>query len=219
MKWRTFGICVLLIALLLCVALPLQVAFAETTPLLLLSGKQEGEEIVVTVTLRNNEGISAMLLNLEYDRERLTLLGYQQEEALSDLDMIVSGNVEVYPYVMTWSGDANDDSNGKLLTLRFAVKEDVSGQAFVKFSYARDRDVNYYEGGELRTRNLMIDALRIDLSSGTAVSIETEHSDATSVSEENKNNTALVVGLAVGGSVGIVLIVGIPWLVVRKKRV
>jgi len=221
MKLRTFGICILLIAILLCAAImPLQVAFAESTPVLLLSGKTEGDEIVVTVTLRNNEGISTMLLNLEYDRERLMFLGYKQEEALSDLDIIASAGVDVYPYVFTWSGDANDASNGKLLTLRFAAKEDASGQAFVRFSYGRDRDVNYYEGGELKTRNLMIDTLRIELSSGEATSIVSYNaSEGSAIEEDKKNKTGLVVGLAVGGSVGIVLIVGIPWLVVRKKRV
>lgn len=221
MKLRSIGICILLVAILLCLATtPMQAAFAESTPVLLLSGKTEGNEIVVTATLKNNDGISAMLLNLEYDRDLLTFTGYQEGDALSSLDMIASGNYDVYPYVFTWSGDDNDASNGKLLTLRFAVKEDATGQAFVKFSYKRDRDINYYESGELMTRNLMTDTLRIDLSSGEATAIVSENTETSSIAEEEKkSNTALIVGLAVGGSVAIVLVVGIPWLVVRKKRV
>ena len=220
MKLRSFGICILLVAILLCLAVPMQAAFAESTPVLLLSGKTEGSEIVVTATLKNNDGISAMRLNLEYDRDLLSFIDYQEGEALSALDVIASGNKEVYPYVITWSGDDNDASNGKLLTLRFAVKENANGQAFVKFSYTRDQDINYYDGGEVVTRNLMTDTLRIDLSSGEATAILSESSDTESVDkEEKKSNTALVVGLAVGGSVAIVLVIGIPWLVVKKKKV
>ena len=220
MKLRSIGICILLVAILLCLATtPMQAAFAENTPVLLLSGKTEGDEIVVTATLKNNEGISAMLLNLEYDRERLTFIGYQEGEALSSLDIVSSANNDVYPYVLTWSGDDNDASNGKLLTLRFAVKEDATGQAFVKFSYKRDRDINYYEGGELLTRNLMTDTLRIDFASGEATSIVSENSEAGNIDAEDKKNTGMIVGLAVGGAVVIVLVVLVPWLVVRKKRV
>ena len=218
MKLRTFGICILLAAILLCMALPVQAAFAESTPVLLLSGKTEGDEIVVTVTLRNNDGISAMLLNLEYDRDRLTLIDCKQEEALSGLDLLASGNYGVYPYVLTWSGDDNDASNGTLLTLRFTAKEGVDGEAFVKFSYVRDRDVNYYEGGEVKTRNLMTDTLHISLASGEATEFVTVSPKTPAVTEEKERNTALIVGLAVGGTVIIVLVVGVPWFVVKKKR-
>ena len=219
MKLRSLGICILLIAILLCAATPVQVALAESTPVLLLSGKAENGEIVVTVTLRNNDGISAMLLNLEYDRDLLTFTGYDEGEALSSLDVIASGSYDVYPYVLTWSGDDNDASSGKLLTLHFKARDNVNGQAFVKFSYTRNRDINYYEGGELKTRNVLTDTLRIDLSSGEATAIFSENSDGENPAEEKKSKTTLVVGLAVGGSLGILLIVGIPLLVVRKKRV
>ena len=219
MKLRSFGICILLAMILLCMALPMQAAFAESTPVLLLSGKTEGNEIVVTATLKNNDGISTMLLNLEYDRDLLTFTGYQEGDALSSLDMIASGNYDVYPYVLTWSGDDNDASNGTLLTLHFTAKEKANGQAFVKFSYKRNQDINYFESGELMTRNLMTDTLRIDLSSGEATAIVSENSEAGNIDAEDKKNTGMIVGLAVGGAVVIVLVVLVPWLVVRKKRV
>lgn len=217
---RNLFVCILLVAVIACLGVPMQAAFAESTPVLLLSGKTEGNEIVVPATLKNNNGISAMLLNLEYDRDLLTFTGYQEGDALSSLDMIASGNYNVYPYVFTWSGDDNDASNGTLLTLHFTAKEKANGQAFVKFSYKRNQDINYYESGELMTRNLMTDTLRIDLSSGEATAIVSENTETSSIAEEEKkSNTALIVGLAVGGSVAIMLVIGIPWLVVRKKRV
>ena len=93
------------------------------------------------------------------------------------------------------------------------------GQAFVNFSYARDRDVNYYEGGELKTRNLMTDTLRIDLVSGEATSFVSDNAGEGNITEKDKSKTALVVGLVVGGTLGILFVVGIPWFVVKKKRV
>lgn len=220
MKLRSFGIFIVILTVMFCMMLPVQSAFADSTPVLLLSGKSEGDEIVVTATLRNNDGISAMLLNLEYDRDNLTFIGCKQEEALPSLDLLSSGSYNIYPYVLTWSGEDNDNSNGKLLTLRFTVKENANGQAFVKFTYERDRDINYYEGGDLKTRNMMIDTLHIDLLSGEATAIVSENSNTENdnTEEEKKDNTALIIGLTVGGTFGIMLVVGIPWFVVRKKR-
>lgn len=197
----------------------MQAAFAESTPVLLLSGKTEGNEIVVTATLKNNDGISEMHLELMYDRELITLVGCEQGDALADLDLLPSGNYDVYPFGLTWSGEGNDDSDGKLLTLRFKAKEGANGQAFVNFAYGRDRDVVYSEGGDLKTRNLMTDTLRIDLSSGEATAIVSENSETGNIDAEDKKNTGMIVGLAVGGAVVIVLVVLVPWLVVRKKRV
>ena len=218
MKFRSLGICILLFAILVCMALPVQVAFAEATPVLLLSGKTEEGEAVVTATLRNNEGIAAMLLNLEYDKDKLTLVECKQEQALSDLDMLPSGSYDVYPYVISWSGDSNDQSNGKLLTLRFAIKEDADGEAFVRFTYTRDRDVNYYVGGELKTRNLMADSLKIDLTAGEATAYVSDNVGARAMAEKKDGNVPLVVGLSVGGVFVIVLAIFIPWLIAKRKK-
>ena len=204
--------------ILFCAMIPAQAAFAESTPILLLSGKAEGEEIVVTATLRNNEAVSAMVLQLEYDRDKLVLIGCEEGEALSSLDFIASGNYDVYPFLLNWSGDENDSSNGKLVTLRFSVKDAASGKAFVKLTYTRDRDINYYEGGELMTRNLMTDTLGIDLDSGEAKEFVTE-SDEPYLPAKKENKVPLIVGMSVGGSVLVALIVLIPLLAVNKRKI
>ena len=217
MKGLRLIICIAVAMILFCAMIPAQAAFAESTPILLLSGKTEGEEIVVTVTLRNNEAISAMLLRLEYDREKLVLTDCKTEDALSSLDFIPSGNYDVYPFVLSWSGDENDSSNGKLLTIRFRVKEAASGKAFVKLSYTRDRDINYYENGELMTRNLMTDTLEISLASGEAKEFVVESGQA-DLPAKKENKIPLIVGLSVGGAVLVALIVLVPWIVVKKRK-
>lgn len=218
MKKLRLIICIALAITLFCAIIPVQTAFAESTPILLLSGRTEGEEIVVTATLRGNEAIMAMLLNLEYDRDKLVLIECKNEEALSSLDFIASGSYDIYPFVLNWSGDENDSSNGKLLTLRFRANGSASGKAYVKFTYTRNRDVNYKDGEELKTCNLMTDTLSIDLASGEAKEFVTEREEA--VSPENKENKVpLIVGLAVGGSVLVALIVLIPFIIVKKRKI
>ncbi|HAE88389.1 MAG TPA: hypothetical protein DCG79_00790 [Clostridiales bacterium] len=219
MKLRSLGCIVLFVAILVCMALPVQVTLAEATPVLLLSGKMENGEAVVTATLRNNEGISEMLLNLEYDREKLTLAECKQEQALSGLEMLPSGSYDIYPYAISWSGDANDSSVGKLLTLRFSVKDGAEGDAFVRFTYKRDRDVVYRAGGEYKTRNLMADTLTIKLASGEATEFVSDNVGADALSPQKESNVALVAGLSVGGAVVIVLAITIPWLIAKRKKV
>ena len=221
MMRKALFICILLVAVLACTAMPVQVAFAETSPVLLLSySKNEAEnEIVVTATLKQNEGIADMLLTLEYDTEKLTLAECRKEEggALASLDLVASGSYDVDPYKLHWSGDYSDATNGTLLTMRFAVKEGAEGEAYVRFTYTRGVDVLDRVDGDYKARNLMADSLRIELSAGKATEIVSDKVGESALVEED--NTKLVVGLAVGGSLGIVLIVGIPWLITKKKRV
>jgi len=65
----------------------------------------------------------------------------------------------------------------------------------------------------------MTDTLRIDLASGEATAIVSDNAGAVALPEEKEKKTALVVGLTVGGTVVILLVVLVPWLVVRRKRV
>ena len=227
MKLRWISICIVLVAVLLCgLLLPAGVALADSTPVLLLAGKTTEDEVVVEVTLRNNEGISAMSLTLDYDREKLVLVGLEQgEEALSTLELITTNpqgpdGYAADPFVFNWLGDANDNSNGKLLTLRFApVSDNVDGKAYVTFSYVRNQDVNYVEKGNPypQTRNLIVDTLHVDLSNGKAVEMENEIVDE--IQEPNKDNTtAVAVGVSLSGVPIIVLAIGLP-LLWRKKHI
>lgn len=213
----------LLIAVLLCgLLLPAGVALADSTPILLLSGKTEGNEVVVEVTIRGNEGILAMNLTLDYDRERLVLTGFEKGEALATLDLM-STNTQteegygVYPFVFNWFGEDNDATNGKLLTLHFAPIGESDGKARVSFTYNRNQGVTYIEAGTPapKTRNPLIDTLQIDLSKGKVTDIESEIEAEPSIS--SKDNNALAVGLTLSGVTVVALAIGLP-LLWRKKH-
>ena len=218
---RTFAIAIALVAVLLCgLILPAGMALADSTPIILLSGKTTEDDITVDVILRGNEGISSMLLSLEYDRERLVLVGLEQGDALATLDLVTT-NVEgpdgyaVYPFLFSWMGDANDKTNDTMLTLHFAPVGNAQGEAYVTFGYTRDRDVNYIDdAGELRTCNLMVDTLHVNFADeATTIANEIEVDDAPAKSD----NVGLVVGLTVGVAAVMALAVVLP-LVWRKKH-
>lgn len=222
MKLRATLFVIAIVAVLLCgLFLPAGVAAADTTPVVLLSGKAQNDEVVVTANLRYNDGIGGLLLELQYDTDKLTFVGYDKGTALDGLDLMTT-NVEgaegygAYPFRFSWSGDANDASNGLLLTLHFAVKAGAEGKAQVTFGLTQGQDVNYYEDGDLKTRNLLVDTLRIDLSDGQATNFESEQSHLYDADDEAQKK-ALTIGLSVGVPVAVVIIVLVPLLVVRKR--
>ena len=222
MKIRYVGIILILLALLCGTIGSAGVAYADTNPVILLSGKNVDGEIVVEVNLKNNEGISAMNLSLEYDTDRIVLTGLERGDALSTLDLITTNTdtetgYAVYPFKLNWFGEDNDATNGKMLTLHFVpISEDVTGKARVTFSYTRGQDVNYLDDTELRTRNLLIDVLTFEVSQGQAE--EFVHNETLGEDDDNKS-TALAIGLAIGGTTAIVTISGIPMILKKRKKI
>jgi len=199
---------IILIAIVLCgIFSPARYAHADSTPVILLSGKKDGDEIVVDVTMRNNQGISAMNLSLEYDTDKIELVGYTQGQALATLDLITT-NTEtdkgyaIYPFKFNWSGEANDSTNGKFLTLRFAALKNATGKAHVTFTYKQGADVNYISDEELKTQNVLIDVLQFDLSEdGKPVNFVNNEALLNEIGEKTEDKTtALAVGLALGGT-------------------
>ena len=220
MKLRSVGIIIVLLAVLLCGLMPAGAALADSTPVVLLSGKTTDAEITVDVILRGNNGISGMLLNLEYDRTKLVLTGLDRGDALASLDLMTTNTkgaegYAVYPFRLHWSGDANDSTNGKLLTLHFAPIADAEGDATVTFSYERNQDINHIEAGELSTLNLMVDTLHVGLSKDNppAISSEIEYEEPA-----EKNVTGLAVGITVGVAVALALSIGLPIWWFKKKN-
>ena len=219
MKLRSFGICILLIAILFCLALPMQTAFAESGRAVVLLDKQmDGDRIVVNATLRNNEAISQLQLNLEYDHNKLRLIGFDRGPALSTLTVIETKNYDAKNFSITWSGDDNDGSNGKLCTLIFEVKENATGKVSIGF---KDSIALYidHELGDHADRELKTDTLTIDLVSGEFTSDIAAEETRESSAVKEKRSKGLIVSLAVGGTAVILMIIGVPWFMMNKKRV
>ena len=163
-------------------ASPLQILAAEAgNTVLVMKGRENADshEIEIDVMVEENTGVCGMLLSLEYDTSVFTLTGLEYGTALSSLSPIHT-NTEteegygIYPFKITYLGEQNDTSTGKMMTLRFRVKDHApDGSYTISLKHERDRDVTYLQGTEILTKNLLIDSAKITLSENKVTSIDT----------------------------------------------
>lgn len=163
-------------------ASPMQILAAEKDEtVLVMKGKSQSNdnEIEIEVTVEENTGVCSMLLSLEYDMSVFTLTDLEYGTALSSLSPIHTNTSTeqgygIYPFKISYLGDNNDTSVGKLMTLRFRVKENApEGSYHITFKYEKDKDVSYLQDGKILTKNLLIDGAKVTLSSDEAPKIET----------------------------------------------
>lgn len=215
-------LCVILIAVL---ASPLQILAAQGNTVLLMHSKEAaGKELEIDVVVEENSGVSGMLLSLEYDTSALTLIGMEYGPALSSLSPLHTNTdtpdgYAVYPFKLTYLGEENDTSTGRMMTLRFRVTEDAADGVYtIALQHERDRDVTYLADGEIRTKNLLIGDAKVTISEHEIVKIEDAlHTGA----EESDAGGARVIwpwilvggALAVGGGILLTIL-----LIKRSKR-
>ena len=141
-------------------------------------GTQTGDDIVVDVKLKENPGISGMLLTLDYNKEVFTVLQIQRGGALSSLNFDKTGEETPFENIrIIYDGDSNDNSIGTLFTIKFKVNENATDGTYkIGLKYSKNKDVVYYQNRDLKTRNLSIDTVEIKLNNSLPVEIETvEH--------------------------------------------
>lgn len=125
-----------------------RVALREQGPVIALSyaDKDESGNLLVDVNMTANNGVAVMKLNLEYDKTALTYVGYTAGDALQGMNLFTSG-AETDKTVFQWMSDNNCYGTGKVMTLRFAVKDGAKNGGYrVAFTYDRNSDVIYLGG-------------------------------------------------------------------------
>ena len=198
-------------------ASPLHIIAAEEgKTVLVMKGREntETQEIEIDVTVEENAGVCGMLLTLVYETSVFTLTDLEYGSAFSSLDPIHT-NTEtdkgygVYPFKITYLGEENDTSTGKMMTLRFSVKEDApDGIYTITLSHERDKDVTYLKDNQILTKNLLIDGAKITLSENKITNIDT-------INDNNQNSflndfTGFWLPVIIGG---LVLISGLSLLI------
>ena len=188
-------------------ASPMQILAAEDgNTVLVMKGREQSvnHEIEIDVIVEENAGVSAMLLSLEYDTSVFTLTDLEYGTAFSSLSPIHT-NTEteqgygIYPFKITYLGEQNDTTTGKMMTLRFRVKDGApDGSYTISLQHERDKDVTYLKDREIRTKNLLIDAAKITISGNKITDIDTVPSDQQS---GNGNANELWLPIAIGGMV------------------
>ena len=183
-------------------------AAGEGNTVLVMKGKEnEGtHEIEIDVVVEENAGVCGMLLSLEYDTSVFTLSGLEYGTAFSSLSPIHT-NTEtdegygIYPFKITYLGEENDMSTGKMMTLRFIVKDNApDGSYTITLKHERDKDVTYLNNNEILTKNLLIDGARITLSGNKITNIDTIDS-SNEQNDLDNNFDELWLPVVVGGLV------------------
>ena len=207
MKNFILGILMLSMMLTVVFASPLQILAAENgNTVLVMKGREnvETQEIEIDVMVEENTGVCGMLLSLEYDTSVFTLTGLEYGTALSSLAPIHT-NTEtdegygIYPFKITYLGEQNDTSTGRMMTLRFRVKDGApDGSYTISLKHERDKDVTYLKDREIHAKNLLIDAAKITISGNKITDIDTVPSDQQS---GNGNANELWLPITIGGMV------------------
>lgn len=97
----------------------------DTNVVIFLEAKQEEELIIVSAELVENEGIFALTLELDYDKNVFDFISCDFKDALNKLEPIMTNNPQnSNPIIINWmsSDGANDYSKGDLLVLTFKLK-------------------------------------------------------------------------------------------------
>jgi hypothetical protein len=83
-----------------------------------------GEEVTVTISLKNNPGITTACMELAYDSKKLELLNVEDRGLLKD--STTSETLAANPYVFQWIeslATVNNTANGVIATLTFRILE------------------------------------------------------------------------------------------------
>jgi len=217
------------------------IAFAEQNDVKLVLEEGEGAdgEVVFSVSLKENDGVSDLYLRVEYDTDALELVGRNFGKALSSLDPTDNyGDDEADraayepPYLVEYLdySQKNVTETGYLFSLRFRVKEGAkNGNHSVKLVV---RQVGYRTGdssldliyneqygarvdaedyNSLVTGGLVVAEKIVVVSGGEVDSVVTPD-------EEKDGANELMIGLIVGGVMILVGAVVVAYIVYRRKN-
>ncbi len=112
-----------------------------------------GETVDVAVSIENNPGIVSAMLDVEYDKDVLTL------KEVKDGGLFVVGDVEAElwhsdnlmgnPYRLSWAGDtlpSNTERNGVMAVLTFEIADDVEGEYPIKITVPEEGQILNFAG-------------------------------------------------------------------------
>ena len=207
------------VLLLFCITNPSGIVFAAKLSdniIIQLTETHTESQIDINVKLVTNSGISAMTLELAYNKNVFEYVGYEKGNALSNLDLMSTdlSNDQTLPVKFNWFNQnlgnvENDSSTGNILQLHFTLKQDCSSGSYeIGFKY-NEGDIVYIENGNANTKSAIISKAVVNIAKNKI--IETEIVEDT----PNKTSPVLIVGIVLG-SIAIVALTFL--LVIRIKK-
>ena len=103
-----------------------------------------GKQVKVAISLKNNPGITAARLFVDYDSSVLTLKNVENGLVFADTAPMLSPSFDVVPYQMQWSVGVKDTAvNDVLATLTFEVNENAKEGSYpISVTYDEDEIFN-----------------------------------------------------------------------------
>lgn len=117
----------------------------ENTPMILVSDAEGGvgDQVTVTISLKNNPGIISMTLDVMYDLRYLKLISVEDSGmipgALHENNGIITEDTQTPPYTLSWANDSateNYTSDGTLVTLTFEILADLENEGMCEVTVA-----------------------------------------------------------------------------------
>ena len=196
------------------VVFPQSAAYAANlsdSVVLQMTGTYSDDEIVINVNLITNTGVSAMTLELEYDRNVFDFIRYEKGQALDSLDLMSTNLSEdpTLPVKFNWfnqtSDVGNDFSTGNLLRLHFTLKADApAGKYEIGFKSDPQGEAVYVSNGNAYSKTAIVANAVINVSENKVTEIETK-------TAETPVNWLLIGGiafaaLALGGIITVLIL-------------
>lgn len=116
----------------------------DDSPQIVIDSKKAiiGKTVNVTLSLKNNPGITSMRLHVSYDTSVLTLTNVSDGGILGTSNH--PDNLNTHPYIVSWANDTSRDnytSEGVIVTLTFSVSETATlGDHNITVSYDNDME-------------------------------------------------------------------------------
>ena len=142
-RYKNRCICAVLCVLLALSALPLT-AFAlddsSESPTFRIGSVQAapGETVQIALSVENNPGFIATMMNISYDPQVLTLTGIENGTVFPDDVFCYGGSMTEIPYKFLWIDALHTENytqDGTLATFTFSVDENASGMTQIALSY------------------------------------------------------------------------------------
>ena len=181
-----------------------------------LAGNHSESRIEINVNMLTNTGVSAMTLELVYDKTVFEFEYYERGSALEELDLIstdLSADPSL-PVKFNWMSQnvENDFSTGTMLRLYFKLKEGVpAGRYEIGFKSNDKGDVVYIENDTPNSKSAIIAKAVVNIAENKITEIEIESDQ----SQETPNLALLITSISLA-----VVAIGalVTILIVRKKR-
>ncbi len=107
-----------------------------------IEGGEDSEIVELPISISNNSGLSGLQLNVYYS-DKLSVEGITHGDALSNLDFLQSGSLDLNPIVLIWDSlNVEDDTNGIVAKIKFLVPRDINKNYLIRVEVVDAYDFN-----------------------------------------------------------------------------